>query len=74
MFQNIIEIIKMPVTTIIEQSKKEDLKKGAIKGLILSAIVSLISIISTFFSIIKSVTKDSFWYGERTSSEVWELR
>ncbi len=74
MFQNIIEIIKMPVTTIIEQSKKEDIKKGAIKGLILSAILSLISIISTFFNIIKSVTKDSFWFGERTSSEVWELR
>lgn len=74
MFQNIIEIIKMPVTTMIEQSRRDDLKKGAIKGLLLSVLMSFISVITTFFAIIKSITKKSSWYGEYSSAEVWEKR
>jgi hypothetical protein len=74
MFQNIIEIIKMPVSTLIEKSQEEDLKKGIIKGVILSVVMSLISVLMTFINIIKSVSKSSLFYGNYTNEELWEKR
>lgn len=69
MLQNIIEIIKIPVTTMIEQSRNEEIKKGAVKAVIISVIISFISVITEIVSIMKSVTKKYY-----SSSEVWERR
>ena len=74
MFQNILEIVKIPVTTMIEKSKQEDIKKGAIKALILSVILALLNVLTQFVSIIKSVSKKSYYYDDYTSSQIWEKR
>lgn len=73
MLQNMLEMIKTPVTTMLEKSRQEDLKKGAIKGAILSVVLALISVISTIITIIKSVEKDTL-FGELTNQEVWDKR
>ncbi len=74
MFQNILEIVKIPVTTMIEKSKQEDIKKGAIKALIMSVILALLNVLTQFVSIIKSVSKKSYYYDDYTSSQIWEKR
>lgn len=74
MLKNLKNIFKNPVTTVIEKSEVEDLKKSAIKLVILSAIMSLISVVSQIVSIIKRYSKDSFWYSSYSSSELWDKR
>ena len=73
MFNNIIETIKTPVSTIVTKSQEETLKKGIIKALIISVIMSLLAILTRFIVIVKSVDKNSFWV-EKTNQELWELR
>ena len=74
MFGNILEQFKNPVTTIIEKSEEEDIKKGIIKLAIISAIMSLINMLSSIVSIISKYSKDSYWYSSYSSSELWEKR
>ena len=69
-----IRTIKNPVTTIIEKSEEEDIKKGIIKLAIISAIMSLINMISSIISIIDKYSKDSYLYSRYSSSELWEKR
>lgn len=74
MFGNILEQFKNPVTTIMEKSEEEDIKKGIIKLAIISAIMSLINMLSSIVSIISKYSKDSYWYSSYSSSELWEKR
>ena len=74
MFENVLEKIKHPVTTIIEKSEQEDLKKGGIKLAILSGIMSLLNVITSIMSIISKYSKDSYWYSSYSSSELWDKR
>lgn len=73
MFQNILEQLKTPVTTIIEKSEREDLKKGLIKLAILSGIMSLINVITTIISIFSTYSKKIYRYSS-SSSELWDKR
>ena len=72
MFENIIQMAKKPVTNMLQKAREEDLKKGAIKTLILSVILSMLSVISTLINIIKSISEKSYSYEESTSSQLWE--
>ena len=74
MFENILEQLKNPVTTIIEKSEEEDTKKGIIKLTIISGIMSLLKIFSSIVSIISKYSKDSYLYNNYSSSELWEKR
>lgn len=74
MFGNILEQLKKPVTTMIEKSEEEDIKKGIIKLVIISAIMSLINVLSSIASIISKYSKNSYWYSGYSSSELWEKR
>lgn len=72
--QAILEELKNPVTTIVEKSKTEDLKKGCIKGAILALIMSVVGILSTVTSIISKYSSKSVWYKNYSSAELWEKR
>lgn len=74
MLQNILEIMKHPVTILKEKSEQEDLKKGGIKLAILSGIMSLLNVITSIVSIISKYSKDSYWYSSYSSSELWDKR
>ena len=69
MFSNVLTWLKTPVTTLIEKSEQEDLKKGAIKLAILSAVSSLISVISVLINIF--TREYSSYYEEE---EIWEMK
>ena len=62
MFANLLEKIKSPVTTMIEKSQEEDLKKSGIKLAIVSVVMALISTISSIISIFSKYSKKSYWY------------
>ena len=70
----ILEELKNPVTTIVEKSKTEDLKKGCIKGAILALIMSVVNIISTIMSIFSKYSSKSTLYKNYSASELWEKR
>lgn len=74
MFANLLEKIKSPVTTIIEKSQEEDLKKSGIKLAIVSVVMALISTISSIISIFSKYSKKSYWYSYYSSSELWDKR
>lgn len=74
MFNKVLDVIKNPVTTIIERAEKEDIRKGAIKAVILSLVIALVNLISTVVSIISKFTRKDFWYKNYTSSQLWEKR
>ena len=57
MFANLLEKIKSPVTTMIEKSQEEDLKKSGIKLAIVSVVMALISTISSIISIFSKYSK-----------------
>ena len=61
MFGKIIEQIKFPVTSTINRSKEETIKKGLIKLLILSAIFAIINVINTLSSIFSKYSSKG-WY------------
>ena len=70
----IINKFKNPVSTIIEKSYEEDNKKRAIKLVVISAIMSLINIISIIMGIVEKISKDSFYYHSYSSSQLWDKR
>ena len=72
MFANLLEKIKSPVTTMIEKSQEEDLKKSGIKLAIVSVVMALISTISSIISIFSKYSKKSYWYSYYSSSELWD--
>lgn len=74
MFANLLEKIKSPVTTMIEKSQEEDLKKSGIKLAIVSVVMALISTISSIISIFSKYSKKSYWYSYYSSSELWNKR
>ncbi len=74
MFANLLEKIKSPVTTMIEKSQEEDLKKSGIKLAIVSVVMALISTISSIISIFSKYSKKSYWYSYYSSSELWDKR
>ena len=74
MFANLLEKIKSPVTTMIEKSQEEDLKKSGIKLSIVSVVMALISTISSIISIFSKYSKKSYWYSYYSSSELWDKR
>lgn len=74
MFANLLEKIKNPVTTMIEKSQEEDLKKSGIKLAIVSVVMALISTISSIISIFSKYSKKSYWYSYYSSSELWDKR
>lgn len=74
MFANLLEKIKSPVTTMIEKSHEEDLKKSGIKLAIVSVVMALISTISSIISIFSKYSKKSYWYSYYSSSELWDKR
>lgn len=47
MFETIIEQLKNPVTSMVEKSKEEGIKKGTIKLVIISAVMALINVITS---------------------------
>lgn len=61
MFGKIIEQIKFPVTSTINRSKEETIKKGLIKLSILSAIFAIINVINTLSSIFSKYSSKG-WY------------
>ena len=74
MFANLLEKIKSPVTTMIEKSQEEDIKKSGIKLAIVSVVMALISTISSIISIFSKYSKKSYWYSYYSSSELWDKR
>lgn len=74
MVANLLEKIKSPVTTMIEKSQEEDLKKSGIKLAIVSVVMALISTISSIISIFSKYSKKSYWYSYYSSSELWDKR
>lgn len=72
--KKVLEQLKNPVTTILENSKKENLKIGCIKGAILALAMSLVTVISTVISIFSRYSSKSTWYKNYSSSELWEKR
>lgn len=74
MFANLLEKLKNPVTTVIEKSQEEDLKKSGIKLAIISVVMALISTISSVISIFAKYSKKSYWYSYYSSSELSKLR
>lgn len=74
MFASLLEKIKNPVTTVIEKSQEEDLKKSGIKLAIVSVVMALISTISSIISIFSKYSKKSYWYSYYSSSELWDKR
>ena len=73
MFASLLEKIKNPVTTVIEKSQEEDLKKSGIKLAIISVVMALISTISSVISICTKYSKKG-WYSYYSSSELSEMR
>ena len=74
MLNKVLDVVKNPVTNIIEKSEKVEMKKEVIKVAIMSLIISLINLISTVISIITKFTRKDFWYKNYSSSELWEKR
>ena len=74
MLNKLVDIVRNPVTTIIKKAETEDIRKGAIKAVILSLVIALVNLISTVISIISKFTKNDFWYKNYTSSQLWEKR
>lgn len=72
--QAILEQLKNPVTTIVENAKKESLKFGCIKGAILALIMSVVSMLSTIISILSRYSSKSVWYSSYSASELWKKR
>lgn len=62
MLNNILEYIKHPVTCTLDRLEQENLKSSGLKSLIISALISLISVVATYISISSRYSKDS-WYG-----------
>lgn len=73
-FKKILEELKNPVTTILEKSKTETLKKGCIKAAILSLIMAVVSILSKVISIFSRYSSKSTWYKNYSASELWSKR
>ncbi len=74
MFQTLLEYLKHPVTTMIEKSEQEDLKKGAIKLAIISAVMSLVGVITKARSIGSMYSKDGTFSGFYSSDKLAELK
>ena len=62
MFQNILNQIKNPVTSILDISKKETLKDGSIKTGIITFIISIVNLLKTVISIVTLYTEKNFSY------------
>lgn len=73
-FKKILDELKNPVTTILEKSKTETLKKGCIKAAILSLIMAVVSILSKVISIFSRYSSKSSWYKNYSASELWSKR
>lgn len=73
-FKKILEELKNPVTTILEKSKTETLKKGCIKAAILSLVMAVVSILSKVISIFSRYSSKSSWYKNYSASELWSKR
>lgn len=63
MFETIIEQLKNPVTSMVEKSKEEGIKKGTIKLVIISAVMALINVITSIMSIFSKYSSKS-WYAD----------
>ena len=63
MFETIIEQLKNPVTSMVEKSKEEGIKKGTIKLVIISAVMALINVITSMMSILSKYSSKS-WYAD----------
>lgn len=61
MFEIIKKQLLNPVTSTINSAKEEDLKKGAIKLAIISAVMSLVNVISTIASIFSRYSSKGFY-------------
>ena len=73
-FKKTLEELKNPVTTILEKSKTETLKKGCIKAAILSLVMAVVSILSKVISIFSKYSSKSSWYKNYSASELWSKR
>ena len=73
-FKKTLEELKNPVTTILEKSKTETLKKGCIKAAILSLVMAVVSILSKVISIFSRYSSKSSWYKNYSASELWSKR
>ena len=74
MFQTILEYLKHPVTTLIERSEREDIKKGGIKLAIISGVMSLVGIITKVQSIFSTYSKDGYYGSWYTDEQLAEAR
>lgn len=74
MFQTILEYLKHPVTTLIEKSEQEDIKKGGIKLAIISGIMSIVGIITKVQSIFSTYSKDGYYGSWYTDEQLAEAR
>ena len=63
MFGTIIEQLKNPVTSMVEKSKEEGIKKGTIKLVIISAVMALINVITSMMSIFSKYSSKG-WYAD----------
>ena len=72
MFETIVEFLKRPVSTLIEKSEQEDIKKGGIKLAVITGIMSLFGIITTVISIFSQYSKDNkySWYSDAEWAEM----
>ena len=74
MFSNILEYIKHPVTSTLEKLEQENLKSSGVKSLILSAVIGLISVISTYISITSRYSKDSWYASYYTETQLRKMK
>lgn len=70
--EKVKNILKNPVTTVIEKAKTETLKKGLIKTAILSLVLALVSLLATVIRIMIRYSGKNYSY--LTSSELSERR
>lgn len=74
MLKNLLDQFRYPVTSMIEKSEQESLKKGLIKLLISSAIIAIVITLVSATFIISQYSTDSYRYRRYTSAELWEVR
>ena len=71
MLENFINLFKYPTTTLLQKSEEEDIKKGAIRTLILSLIISILGVIGKVITITQTYSKmsKSSYYTKETIAQ-----
>ena len=83
MFSEILELFKIPVTTMQKRAEERNVKKEVITGAIIAVILAIVTVITSYISVIKSVNKvypslekynKKYSYKEVTKEEFKEMK